>query len=527
MSTPRLLLFGTPGSGKSALLGALAQAAPNVQAAAGDKNGQLQELKKNTYQDQNAPTTGVENYDLSVKPDDKSAAWPHSQMTVVDCSGNAALEMLKAEAPFDRAEPMRKPILDSDAIVLAVDASASGKQLVEEFQQFGNWLHELHEVRGRRADVADLPVYVVLTKCDLLAKPDYTFAKWLQAIEEAKRKVDEKFHEYLKEQAPGFGTVQLHFWATAIKRPELADRKAQDKQPFGVAELFQQALQSANEFLDRRQRSQTWLQNVIVALSGLIVVLGLIVAFLFEFQPPAKTTSLEEKALALLPRKEAGTVERLQGGLKKLEDKRAKLADVRGDAAFERLPTETQEAVTKHHDEVAKYVDLYDKAQFALKLPHMAKNEAEFLELAKNVEQFIVPKEWDETVVGRRGDRSRKEFAAVTKAAQDEKNWLDAQVAVNNALYDQSDPLYKKLRDKKKHDDDDVQTWKALKSEFDKRILLRPQPPRQEKILDVTRLKYEDLGMFASVKDARLEWQKSKETLLERSEYIQERIRKK
>src|SRR5262249_31372996 len=155
--------------------------------------------------------------------DGAAAPWAHHQMTVVDCSGNAALDMLKAEEPFDRGQPMRRPILDSDAIVLTVDASASGKQLIEEFQQFGNWLHELHEVRGRRADVADLPVYVVLTKCDLLAKPDYTFAKWLQAIEDAKRKVDEKLHEYLREQIPGFGTVRVQFWATAIKRPALTD----------------------------------------------------------------------------------------------------------------------------------------------------------------------------------------------------------------------------------------------------------------------------------------------------------------
>jgi hypothetical protein len=54
-----------------------------------------------------------------------------------------------------------------------------------------------------------------------------------------------------------------------------------------------------------------------------------------------------------------------------------------------------------------------------------------------------------------------------------------------------------------------------------------PQPPRQEIITGVLHLRHEELGMFAMVKEARLEWQRSKETLLERSDYIQERIRKK
>jgi G3E family GTPase len=448
-------------------------------------------------------------------------------MTVVDCSGNAALDMLKAEAPFERAQPMRRPILDADAIVLTVDASASDKQLVEEFQQFGKWLHELHEVRGRRADVADLPVYVVLTKCDLLAKPDDTYARWLDAIEEAKRRVDEKFREFLQEQAPGFGTVRLHFEATAIRTPALADRKAEDKQPLGVAELFRDTLQSARDFLDRRHHSQSRLQNFIVALSGSIVVLGLLIALLYEFTPAAKSTTLEEKALALLPRKEAGTVERVQGGLLKLQDKHANIAKVRGEGDFDRLPSETKEAVKAYYDELTKYIELYEEAQVVLKLPHMAKNEQEFRDLQKGVAQFKCPKEWEDTIIGRRADRCGKEFAAVNKAVQAEKDWLDAQVAINNALYDRSDPLYKKLRDKKKHDDDDVSAWKALKLEFEKQIVMPPQPPRQEIITGVLHLRHEELGMFAMVKEARLEWQRSKETLLERSDYIQERIRKK
>src|SRR3989442_129506 len=140
MPTPRLLLFGTPGAGKSALLGALAQAAPALKAEVIDKSGMLEELQKNTYADNVTPT--------------------------------------------------------------------------------------------QRTDVADLPVYLVLTKCDLLARKEDTFAKWLTRIDEGKRRVDEKFREYLKEQGAGFGTLKMRLWATSIKRPALADRPAQAQEPF-------------------------------------------------------------------------------------------------------------------------------------------------------------------------------------------------------------------------------------------------------------------------------------------------------
>lgn len=525
MATPRLLLFGTPGAGKSALLGALASAAPGVHAEVVDVKGELDALQKKTYQDKHVPTKNVETFDLRVKSDGPSA-WAHHRMMVVDCPGLAALDMLKAEEPFANSHPMQRPILDSDAIVLAVDVSASGKELVEQFQQFGNWLHELHEVRGQRADVADLPVYLVLTKCDLLAKKEYTFAKWMQAIEEAKNKVDEKFREYLKEQGPGFGTVKLHLWATAIRRPLLADRQAETQSPFGVAELFRESLASASEFQERRASSQSRLQNVIAGLVGLIAVLGLLVAFLYEFQP-VKRVTLDEKAHEALPRAEANVVERLQGSLKTVAARKAKLNDVIDHPDFERLPTSTQQDVAKYHEELTGYIRLYEEAQVVLRLPHLAKNEKEFDELEKNVKEFVAPKEWDATVVGKRADRCVKEFAAVRAAAKAEESWLSEQIKTNNALFDRSDGLYKKVRDKAPTSDADVQAWKALKAEFDTQIQRRPAVSRQEIISGVTRVKHEDLGMFAAVKDARSEWQRSKDTLLERSDYIQDRLKKK
>src|SRR5689334_9766691 len=94
------------------------------------------------------------------------------ELDVVDCDGKSALQMLEAEEPFALRHPMKKPVLNADAVVLAVDVSAPKQQLNDDFRQATRWLQALHEARGRRADIADLPVYVVLTKCDLLARKD-------------------------------------------------------------------------------------------------------------------------------------------------------------------------------------------------------------------------------------------------------------------------------------------------------------------------------------------------------------------
>ena len=307
MSNPHLLLFGTPGAGKTSLLGALAQAAvtqaPLLKGQLVDVSGELHRLHTSTYVTKMLPTDVLESYDIRLQPSENGSA--ATDATLLDCSGKSALEMLKAKEPFADSHPMRKPILDADAVLLLVDASLPGKQLAEEFNQFARWLMDLHALRGRRTDIAEFPVYLVLTKCDLLVKKDDTASKWMERIEEAKRRVDDRFRKTLMEQGAGFGTIDLRLWATAIKRPPLADRPAKADEPYGVAELFRQCLQSAADFLERRQTSQSRLWNVVVGLLGLVAILVLGLTFLVDFQPDTKGASLDEKVQRVLPKKDA------------------------------------------------------------------------------------------------------------------------------------------------------------------------------------------------------------------------------
>ena len=132
-------------------------------------------------------------------------------------------------------------------MIVALDVSLPGKELAAQFPQIAHWLKQLHEARGRRADIAELPVYFVLTKCDLLAKKDDTAGAWIKRIEEIKGRFDENFRKYLKNEGTGFGTIRLKLSAAAIQRPALAD-KPPSQEPFGVAELFRECGRSARDF---------------------------------------------------------------------------------------------------------------------------------------------------------------------------------------------------------------------------------------------------------------------------------------
>ena len=505
MPTPRLLLFGTPGAGKSSLLGALAQAAatqaPLLKGKLVDVSGELHRLHTSTYVTKMPSTDVMESYDVKLQPSGDGAA--ATAATLLDCSGKSALEMLKAKEPFAAAQPMAKAILAADAILLLVDVSLQGKQLLGEFQQFGQWLTQLHEVRGQQAAIGDLPVYLVLTKCDTLAKPEDTFSKWVQKIEEAKRQIGAKFREYIQDEGEGFGSLDVKLWATAIKRPALADRPAQLQEPYGVAELFREGLESAADFVARRQTSQSRLYNLVVGMAGLVAVLGLSLAFLVDFQPDTRWTALEERVQTLLPKKDATAVQRLGGTLKKLEDKQKHLGDVESDPEFARLPTESRTSVLHYRDEIDRYLELEKAFKAKVKFPLKAATEQEFQANEKIVSDLALPKEWADTHLGKRVAQVHHEYAAVRNALNEREAWLDEQIKKDNVLLTQGTKLQLKLRENTKLGPQEVELWDI---QFRNQIQTRPSALQSDPIPGVSGVTFEFLDKFQAVKDARKKW---------------------
>ncbi len=518
MAKPRLLLMGPPGAGKTSLLGALAQAAttqtPLLKGQLADSGGDWERLRKATYADQATPMAETETHDLCLRPSVNGAV--PAEAIVTDPNGQSAQEILQA----------RQPILDTDAIILTVDVSRAGKQLTEDVQQFARWLIVLRNARGRRTEIGDLPVYVVLTKCDLLAKKEDTLAKWMQRIEEAKRQLHERFRAFLSEQGAGFGTLQLQIWATAIKRPLLADRPAQAGEPLGVAELFRQCLQSAADFQDRRQTSQHRLQNVVVGMFGTVVILALAVLLLFEFQPGERRAALDEQLQTLLPRKDAPAKERLHGSIKSLREKQQALQAIESDSDFSRLLEATREKVANYDRELDRYLQARRDAAVMLKLPFLAKNQDEFTDMEKTAASFALPadyaKDWEDTPLARHIQRVRNEYAALHKALADEQTWIRGQIDADTALLKKGTRIYTKLLNKEKLDPDEAEGWQRQCTAH-----MNPKSPtqREEMVKGVSRLTYEDLGKFAQVQKAQKDWDASKRKLRKMADSIQDEMR--
>ena len=434
----RIVLFGLPAAGKSSLLGALAEAAQSqehlLHGRLADLSHGLDELRHRLYDE--SPRRTVEEvvpYPIRFEPFGDNRLDGRAEGLLIDCDGRIANDLLVRRKTLDPNSPegtLAREVLQADTLVLVIDASSPVAQVDADFQEFGRFLRLLERNRGERTEVGGLPVFLVLTKCDLLAGPADTTLTWMEHIEERKRQVDRRFQDFLARRAAAegplpFGRIDLHLWATAVKRPTLADSPAKPREPYGIAELFRQCLQAARDFRQRTRRSGQRLMWTVGGAGGFVALL-LAVAIWFVVRPNniAEPSPLERKVDAVLSEYGSTVAERLQGSPEQIDQRVGVLREIVGDPDFDKLSTDKRNDVQERLKELQEY-EAYYRRLLESRRPGDANSLSDLKQIEDTLKTTLAlpHPEWSETRASRLRQERLNDVASLRKAIEEGAIW--------------------------------------------------------------------------------------------------------
>lgn len=347
-----ILLYGWPGGGKSTLLAALARAMEVQERSLGgrilDVSQGLRRLREEVYgQAAAAGTDGARQFPIEFQPfvDGKASESDQFHAVLLECD---CTDLARPESKSD-------PIFRADAVLFVVDAAAADDQLETHWQQFRQFLQRFRKERGRRTDEPSLPFWLVLAKCDRLAKPGDNLAVWSERMEMRKEEVAQRFGEVLhQDPASGFGTVRFAAAATGIKQPMLTNATGQSEEPFGVAELFRDALIAARAHRDKKVKGELNLRRLVAAT-------GLVAAAIAGFaivSPLVRSYWKPSPALTALTAFRSGEGTPPAGHLTEpIEQRIDQLRSILAEPGFDRLSHDDQAFATQRLEELERYRD--------------------------------------------------------------------------------------------------------------------------------------------------------------------------
>ncbi len=520
----RIVLFGMPAAGKSSLLGALGQAAQAQEHLLSgrllDPSQGLAELRQRLYDE--SPRRTVEEivpYPVayeSFDPDER-AADGRLDGVLIDCDGRVANDLLLRRKSLgdDSAEgSLAREVLRADTLVLVIDASAPAPQVDADFAEFDRFLRLLESGRGRRAEVGGLPVFLALTKCDLLAQPGDGAHEWMERVEERKRQVDRRFQDFLKRKADEngplpFGRIDLHPWATAVKRPALQEAAAKPREPYGVAELFRQCFVAARDFRRRSRRSSRRLLWTVAGAAGLVSVLLTYATWVGGHNLHGTAPSELQNKVEIVRSGEGQTPSaRLEGTRDALARRTAVLTDLKNAPDFDTLPAELRDWVGDRLAEMHDY-DAYYRKLLEAKAPASARGLGELNDLEEALKTTLaVPRaEWGETRAARLRRERLDEVAGLRAAARKADDWYAQLRERGEALT---------TFDRRPAGAATAIDWRAWQGEVKKLLTSAESPPFREtdRLREPDGPTYRDTVLrFESVAEARAGWERSRQRL--------------
>lgn len=518
-----LVLFGGPSAGKSSLLGALVQAGQGqehlLKGKLNDRSQKLAGLHQQFHVDKAEPTADeVVTYPVSIEPEQTAAKSLPGEAVLIDCSGKSAQQLL-AQKSAKPAPALARAVHDADTLIMVVDASADLPELQKNFGQLAAYLRQLEESRGKRSEVSGLPVYLVLSKCDLLARKGDTTGTWVQRIEERKRQIDQAFRKFLSQQPKrdqlAFGKIDIHLWATAARRPALADRPGVDAQPYGVAELFRQCLEAARGFQLRKQGASKWLQVVVAGVGSLVALMALLAFAVYVTRPSAEVIALENALHGLLPAEGAKPADRLK---EPLDDKLKQLRKIADNPDFSRLPSASQEKV---HDYIAE-IEAYQKynREFLIHVqdPKLATTDDDLALIEKAIQHLPLPATyadaWKGTRVGNRPGLWLKDVKSLREEGAKAETWINEQIKAGKKIEQEG---YRLLMMGEAAPAKEREAWQAHYKEY----LEQPFPHRpRERPPGAGTVTYDTVYHLQRVDRARQNWDEFKKSL----DFIRERL---
>src|SRR5262245_45840843 len=282
-----IVLLGLTDSGKSSLLGALSRCSEVqerlMEGRLTDLTNSLRSLRQLTNgNESSASSAEVNAYPIRFEPftEGRPDAALSTEFVLIDPNGRQASELVASQNGIPQKTKPGKlgaHVAQADAVLLILDASAPDSWIEAGLNEFLQYLRQFRRRRGSDTDVAGLPVFLVMTKCDLLARPGDSLAVWTERMEARKEEAVHRFEEILREQHdPAFGSINFTAHATAVRYPNLTNLQKPTDEPNGVAELFRDVTKAARDHHDRRQHSSFRLRH-------LLLILGVVAAFLIGF----------------------------------------------------------------------------------------------------------------------------------------------------------------------------------------------------------------------------------------------------
>jgi hypothetical protein len=444
----RIVLFGLPAAGKSSLLGALAQAAQVqehlLHGRLSDPSHGLDELQRRVYADKPQRTAEeIVPYPIRFEPFSNGTADGSLDAVLIDCDGRVANDLLvrRSALPDDSPEgTLSREVLDADTLLLVVDAAAPPAQIEDDFAEFGRFLRLFESSRGKRTEVGGLPVYLVLAKCDLLAQPQDRPTDWIERIEERKRQVDQRFRAFLdrdpEDGAPAFGHVDLRVWATAVKRPALAGVPGKPSEPYGVAELFRQCLDSARAFRQRTKQSARRLLWTVAGAGGVLAVMATLILGLAVRHRDAPSGELQNQVDNYLFTEGQTVSERLRGGVPQLRQRLGVLSELVSDSGFATLPTNTQDLLRQRQKELQEYIPYLEQLQALRPLEGVGKYaELQAAEVDLVTKLSVPHTEWAQTEAARIHDTRLAQVRALRQEADRLAEWYATRATDAKSLW--------------------------------------------------------------------------------------------